>query len=191
MQQLNTAWLDICASALVIISLLFLFRKSGWYWVFSNLSVFPYFALFLFTSQYMLAGLQVSYLIFGIHGQYLWWLEHRRDKRGQSFHEPFWYNLGWVMSLAIFVYTVFMTRFTDGWAGLQFAITAASLIANWATTRKWTWSWWLWIAVNAAQAVLFLHLHLWYQVALQFILAAMSVRGLIVWQRQAKPIATP
>ncbi len=183
MTAIDPLWLDLGASAMVVISLVFLFRKSGWYWVFSNLSVFPYFGLFLATQQYMLAGLQVSYLIFGIHGQYLWWLEHRREVKGRRFNELFWYNLGWVLTLLIFAYSVFVTQLSDRWSWLQFLVTAASLVANWATTRKWTWSWWLWIAVNAMQAVLFAHLDLWYQVALQFILAAMSVRGLIVWKR--------
>lgn len=184
----DTAWLDLGAGALVVISLLFLFRKNGWYWVFSNLSVFPYFALFIITRQYMLAGLQVSYLIFGLHGQYLWWLEQRRDRHGRQFNERVWYNLGWVLTALIFAYTVYISQLSDRWAWLQFAATSAALVANWATTRKWIWSWWLWIAVNAMQAALFTHLGLWYQVGLQFILAAMSVRGLILWKRDT---ATP
>jgi nicotinamide mononucleotide transporter len=174
---------DWSASLLVVISLIFLFRKNIWYWHFSNASVLPYFLLFLSTQQYMLAGLQVSYLIFGLHGLYLWWLEHRRDDRQQPFNERFWYNLGWMLTLAIFAFTVVITQFQDGWTWLQFIITSLSLVANWATTRKWNWSWYLWIFVNLLQGILFNHLALWAQVGLQVVLAGMSVKGLFEWQQ--------
>jgi nicotinamide mononucleotide transporter len=177
-------WLvDWFASVLVVISLVFLFRKSIWYWHFSNASVLPYFLLFVAAKLYMFAGLQISYLIFGIHGLSLWLLEHRRDRHKKPFNERFWYNIGWIMTVGIFAFTVVITKFDDGWAWLQFTITSLSLIANWATTRKWTWSWYLWIFVNLLQGILFSHLSLWAQVGLQVVLAAMSVKGLFDWQK--------
>lgn len=180
--NLNPLWLDLAGSTCVVISLLFLIRKHIWYWHFSNLSLLPYFLLFVSGGQYMLAGLQISYLLFGLHGLYLWILEQRRDQQDRGFNEGFWYNLGWVMTLAIFVYTVSVTRFEDGWAWLQFAATALSLIANWGTTRRWIWSWYVWLIVNVLQSVLFFHLNYWPLFGLQFILAALSLRGLMVWR---------
>ena len=169
---------------MVVASLWYLFGKRMAYWHWSNASLVPYFALFASTKQFMLAGLQASYLIFGIHGLMLWRLEHARDKSGDGFNEGVWYQVGWILSLAIFAYTVRVTDFVDSWATLQFIIVSVSLVANWATTRKWVWSWPVWLAVNALQAVYFNHLRLWGQFGLQFVLFTMSVWGWIVWHRE-------
>ena len=180
-------WLDTSGSALVVVSLLFLIEKKPAYWHFSNLSLAPYFLLFVLTQQYMLAGLQVSYLIFGLHGMWLWRLERLRDSTRVPFNEHFWYNLGWVLSLLIFAFTAAITDFSNGWNQLQFAATSLALLANWATTRRWLWSWYVWIVVNALQAALFFHLELWAQFGLQWVLAAMSVAGLLHWRKMEQP----
>jgi nicotinamide mononucleotide transporter len=176
--------LDWSGSAMVVASLWYLFGKRMPYWHWSNASLVPYFGLFASTKQFMLAGLQASYLIFGIHGLMLWRLEHARDKAGKRFNEGVWYQVGWILSLAIFAYTVRVTDFVDSWATLQFIIVSMSLVANWATTRKWVWSWPVWLAVNALQAVYFNHLRLWGQFGLQFVLFTMSIWGWIVWHRE-------
>lgn len=176
--------LDLSGATLVAVSLVFLVRKHPWYWHFGNASLLPYFLLYLATQQFMLAGLQVSYLIFGLHGMVLWALEARRERRGLTFHEGVWYNLGWVLALGIFAYTVGITRFSDSWAYVQFAITTLALVANWATTRKWTWSWPTWMLVNALSVPYYLHFELYALTALQFVLFGMSVWGWWTWRRE-------
>ena len=73
-------FLDWSGSLLVVISLVYLLKKHRNYWHYSNASLLPYFALFMTQKSYMLASLQVSYLIFGIHGLMLW--------RRQTFSRP-------------------------------------------------------------------------------------------------------
>ena len=176
-------WLfDYSGSLFVIISLVYLFQKRFAYWHWSNASLLPYFLLFMSGGQWMLAGLQVTYLIFGFHGLYLWYLEHRRDKKNVTFNEPLWYSVTWLASLLIFAYTVYVTDFSDKWNWVQFAAVTLALIANFGTTRKWSWSWPVWILVNAVSAVYYYHLGLWAQFVLQFILAAMSVKGWLEWR---------
>jgi nicotinamide mononucleotide transporter len=186
--QIPVAFFDYSGAILVVISLVFLVRKHTWYWHFSNLSLVPFFVPFVATQQYMLAGLQISYLIFGLHGAYLWFLEGRRERDDRTFNEGFWYNLGWILTCGIFAYTISLTDFATHWDVLQFVVTSLSLIANWATTRKWIWSWYVWIPVNLLQAILFYHLGLWAQVGLQAILASMSFWGLMAWQKQSRSL---
>lgn len=178
--------LDWTGSTFVVISLVCLFEKRTAYWYWSNASLLPYFALFVSSDQLMLAGLQASYLIFGLHGLRLWQLERRRDTLGRPFDERLWYPLGWIGSLAIFAYTAAVTDFIDGWAWWQFTIVSLSLLANWATTRKWIWSWPVWLIVNSLQAVYFHHFELWAQFGLQFVLFAMSINGWRMWRREAR-----
>jgi nicotinamide mononucleotide transporter len=178
--------LDWSGSLMVVVSLVYLFNKRTAYWHWSNASLVPYFALFISGHELMLAGLQASYLVFGVHGLMLWRLEHRRDRLGGRFNEQVWYNAGWILSLAIFGYTVIVTRFVDAWAWLEFVIVSLSLIANWATARKWIWSWPVWLSVNVLQALYFQHLGLWGQFLLQFVLFAMSIWGWKLWERDAQ-----
>jgi nicotinamide mononucleotide transporter len=180
--------LDWSGSGLVVVSLGYLFGKRVAYWHWSNASLVPYFALFVSGRQFMLAGLQASYLIFGVHGLALWYLERQRDRESGNFNERAWYNAGWILSLAIFCYTLTITDLIDGWAWLQLSIVSLSLIANWATTRKWAWSWPVWMTVNVAQSIYFRHLGLTGQFLLQFVLFAMSAYGWTVWRKTA---ATP
>lgn len=184
------AWLlDWSGSLCVVVSLLFLFHKRLAYWHWSNASLLPYFLLFLSSGQWMLAGLQVTYLIFGLHGLYLWWLEQQRNQGLLRFNEPLWYSVTWVASLSIFAYTVIVTDFSQSWNWVQFAAVSLALVANFATTRKWSWSWPVWIGVNAIQAVYFAHLELWALFGLQFVLASMSVFGYRAWKRQEQKAA--
>lgn len=178
--------LDWSGSILVVVSLWFLWHKRSAYWHWSNASLVPYFALFMSGGQYMLAGLQLSYLVFGVHGLWLWRLERLARTEGRAFSRELWYAVGWVLTLAIFCYSVKVTSFIDGWAWFQFAIVSVSLIANLATTRTWVWSWYAWIAVNVAQAVYFWHLELWAQFGLQFVLGAMSIQGARLWRAERR-----
>lgn len=186
---LPQALLDWSGSICVVVSLVFLFRKQLAYWHWSNASLLPLFLLFVSGKQWMLAGLQVTYLIFGIHGLYLWYLEHRRDKGEIRFNEPLWYSVTWIASLLIFAYTVFVTDFSHTLNWLQFAGVSLALVANFATTRKWSWSWPVWIVVNTVNAIYFYNTAIWGQFGLQFVLASMSVWGWFEWRRQEMPKA--
>jgi nicotinamide mononucleotide transporter len=176
--------LDLAGGLCVLVSLYYLWAKSPTYWHWSNASLLPYFLLFLSGGQWMLAGLQVTYLLFGIHGLYLWHLEARRARGEVTFNEPLWYGVTWVASGLIFAYTVAVTDFSAPWNLVQFAAVTLALVANFGTTRRWTWSWPVWILVNAVQAVYFWHAEYTVLFALQFVLAAMSVHGWRQWRRE-------
>jgi len=174
--------LDWSGSLMLVVSLIYLWTKRSGYWWWGNASTLPYFGLFVSSGQWLFAGLQASYLLFGVHGQYLWWLERRRDQRGVHFAETFWYNVGWVLSLLMFAYATAITDLTTVLNQVQFAATALALLANWGTTRKWVWNWYAWIVVNALQAIFFEQVGYWGLMSLQFVLAAMSVYGLLQWR---------
>ncbi|AZI43332.1 nicotinamide mononucleotide transporter PnuC [Deinococcus psychrotolerans] len=193
---MNISWLttlpplllDLSGGLAVLVSLYFLFAKARAYWHWSNASLLPYFLLFVGGGQWMLAGLQVTYLLFGIHGLYLWHLEARRDRGELTFNEPLWYGVTWVASLAIFAYTTVATDFSESWNWVQFAAVTLALVANFATTRKWAWSWPVWVTVNAVQAVYFWHTAYWALFGLQFILGAMSVYGYFAWRKDERRV---
>ena len=175
---------DYSGSVAATISLIYLFRKQLAYWHWSNLANVPLFILFMARKEWQFAGLQVAYLIFGVHGLYLWFLEKRRDRGEIRFNEPLWYAVTWVASLVIFGYTILVTDFTNPWNWVQFVSVALALIANFGTTRKWAWSWPVWIVVNIVNAVYWYQFQVWGQFGLQFVLGAMSAYGWLEWRRQ-------
>lgn len=169
---------DWSGSVCVMVSFYFLWTKRYAYWHFSNASLLPYFVLFETTAQYMLAGLQAIYLLFGLHGLTLWFLENRKHLWAKWFRP-----LTTPLTLSIFFYAVYVTEFAEFWTYLQLAIVSVSLVANWGTTRRYAWSWLVWLPVNAAQAVYFFHGGLWGLFLLQFVLFAMSLKGYLEWKR--------
>ncbi|PNY81813.1 nicotinamide mononucleotide transporter family protein [Deinococcus koreensis] len=182
--------LDATGGLCVLVALYFLFAKRRAYWHWSNASVLPYFLLFVAGGEWMLAGLQVCYLLFGLHGLYLWWLEERRDRGELKFNEAAWYGVTWAASGLIFALTVYVTDFSATWNWVQFAAVTLSLIANFGTTRRWAWSWPVWVLVNAVQAVYYWHTGYWVLFVLQFVLGAMSLHGWRVWRRdEAREVA--
>jgi len=183
LSSLPTWVLDLSGGLTVLVSLCFLFAKRRAYWHWSNASLLPYFLLFASGNLWMLAGLQVCYLMFGIHGLYLWSLEERRDRGELNFNEPAWYGVTWAASLLIFGVTVSITDFSAPWNRVQFAVVVLQLVANFATTRRWAWSWPVWILSNAVGAVYYFHASYWALFTLQFVLAAMSVYGWRVWRQ--------
>ena len=186
LSSLPTWALDLSGGLAVLVSLCFLFAKRRAYWHWSNASLLPYFLLFASGNLWMLAGLQVCYLLFGLHGLYLWHLEERRDRGELKFNEPAWYGVTWVASGLIFAFTVVVTDFSAVWNWVQFGLVVVALIANFATTRRWTWSWPVWILSNVLGAVYYGHTHYWALFTLQFILAGMSVYGWREWQKDER-----
>jgi len=178
--------LDVAGALAVVVSLYFLFAKRRAYWHWSNASLLPYFLLFVSGKLWMLAGLQVCYLLFGLHGLYLWHLEERRDRGELKFNEPLWYGVTWAASGLIFVFTVLVTDFSVPWNWVQFGLVVIALVANFATTRRWAWSWPVWIVSNLVGALYYGRSHYWALFALQFLLAAMSVYGWRVWQKEER-----
>jgi nicotinamide mononucleotide transporter len=186
LSSLPTWALDLSGGLAVLVSLCFLFAKRRAYWHWSNASLLPYFLLFASGNLWMLAGLQACYLLFGLHGLYLWHLEERRDRGELKFNEPAWYGVTWVASGLIFAFTVVVTDFSAVWNWVQFGLVVVALIANFATTRRWTWSWPVWILSNVLGAVYYGHTQYWALFTLQFILAGMSVYGWREWQKDER-----
>jgi nicotinamide mononucleotide transporter len=62
------------------------------------------------------------------------------------------------------------------------ATTAASLAAQWMTTRKWLESWLVWIAVNAVYVAMYVSQRLHPTAALYAVFLVMAVLGYREWR---------
>ena len=162
-----------------MISLWFFFYKlpKAWHW--SNASLLPYFLLFVATEMYMLAGLQVIYLLFGGHGWVLWKLQ----QIGSSWAKA-WEKLAIPFGGIVFIYTVYITEFVDAWAWLQFTIVSISIVGSVLLVLKYKEAWLVYIGANILGLVYYPHNGLWALTIVQIGAIVMSVAGYWLWKKQ-------
>lgn len=196
-----TQWVGGVAAALAIASLIF---KTQGYWFWSIVNAVLWFILFKHMGLPMLAGLQVSYILFSIYGVWQW----ASVKFRIGYDKNVWTdNLGTVVSLLIFLYTVvaymgfpdftlwFVTfngfsgmpgyAFT-GWWCVEFLGVFISIVANWMDVFKYKTNWIGWTMTNLLFAPLFFHGHLWGPFVLTFLYQAFCIIGFINWYRDEK-----
>ncbi len=170
--------LDWAGSIPFLISLFFFWfkRESSWHW--SNASLLPYFLLFITTEAYMLAGLQVIYLLFGIHAFILWYGENRAKEWAPKIRYitvPF--------GIIVFAYSVYITEFVGVWEVLQFLITATAIIGSVLLTLRYASAWTVYICSNVFGVIYFTHMELWGLTIVQVLAALISIQGYRLWKR--------
>ena len=172
---------DWGGSIAAAISIVFLFKKSLWYWYFSIGATLLWFYVFVETDTMMVAGLQLFYTIFAVYGIARWY----RQKKGVTV--PRWLDhAGAGVAVAIFAAAAAITDFADWPSYVEFAAVALSIAANWLTAMKIIWCWPVWIATNVLFALMFFHFELWGLFSMQFVYAALSVAGWYAWWRDAR-----
>jgi nicotinamide riboside transporter PnuC len=180
-----TQWVGGVAAAISIAALIF---KTQGYWFWSIVNAILWFILFKHMDLPMLAGLQVSYIIFSLYGIFMW--ATTKFRIGYD-HSVFKDNLGTIISLSIFIYTVIAYlhmkdyAYTTWWY-IEFAGVFISIAANWMDAFKYKTNWIGWTATNFLFAPLFFHGHLWGPFVLTFLYQAFCIVGFINWYRDEK-----
>jgi nicotinamide mononucleotide transporter len=172
---------DWSGSLFFLISLVLYWTKrpSAWHW--SNASLLPYTILFVVGEMWMLAGLQVIYLMFGGHGWLLWKLQEWGNVWAKT-----WERLAVPFGVVIFAYTVYVTQFADMWAWLQFAIVSISIAGSVLLVLKKSAAWLVYIPANLIGIVYYAHAGLWALTFVQVCAIVMSVYGYMMWRTQEK-----
>lgn len=182
-----TEWGGAVAAAICIFALIF---KSSGYWVWSIVNASLWLVLFA-QDLPMLAGLQVSYIIFSIYG--LWQWANVRFRIGYD-HNVWTDNLGTVIASGIFLYTIIAYSRLEGyaftsWWWVEFFGVAISIASNWMDAFKYKTNWIGWTLTNLLFGPLFFHLGLWGPFALTFLYQAMCCVGFYNWYREEKEMA--
>lgn len=146
--------------------------------------------LVLFTENalYADAGLQVVYLLLGVHGWVIW-------ARNRGATNPRRLAIGRTPLAAIPLLAIGAVALTALLSWLLFAhtdsttqiadagTTAVSLVAQLMLNRRWLENWFVWIAVDIAYVALYLYKGLWITAALYLLFIALCVFGLRSWLR--------
>lgn len=170
---------DWTGGTIFMVSLYYFFYKSPRAWHWSNATLVPYFLLFIATGMWMLAGLQVIYLMFGIHGWILWRLQEKNNRWA-----PAWERLAVPFGVVIFVYSISITQFEAVMIWLQFAITALSILGSVLLVLKYPSSWLVYIAANVVGLIYYPSNGLWALTIVQVGAIIMSVQGYRIWKKE-------
>lgn len=176
---------ELAGAVFGVVYVLLAIRESAWCWPAGLANAGLYLGVFFRARLYGQAALQAVYLLLSCYG---WWQWLRGgEQHGQlrvSRMPP-----RWALSLlaaglaATGAFGLYLDRRTD--AALPYpdaATTAASLAAQWMTTRKWLESWLVWIVVNAVYVALYLSQALYPTAALYAFFLVMAVLGFRQWR---------
>jgi nicotinamide mononucleotide transporter len=178
MNVLGLSFLDLGGSLIAVISVICMLKKSKWYWYLSIICNILWFWLFTSKSIFISAGLQVSYVFFAIYGVVRWHMEDKQ-KKVPSYIDCF----GVIISLAIFVVTVFNTRFINFNSYIEPIAAFFLITANWLTARKIYICWYFWMIGNILYGIFLWNSNIFVMCLLQFIFFALSILGLLEWKK--------
>jgi nicotinamide mononucleotide transporter len=178
--------IEAAATLFGLINVTLVVRRSMWNYPFALAMVSLYAWIFLREKLYSDALLQLFYLVVNLYG---WWNWTRsRAETGEVRVEQLRNStrLSWLLGCvaASGAWGALMHRYTDAafpwWDGsiAMFSIAAQILQSR----RNWE-SWVLWIAVDLAAIPLFALKGLWLTAALYLVFLALSVWGLIHWNK--------
>lgn len=145
------------------------------------------FIVFIGAGVYAAAGLQIVYLVMGVHG---WWRWTRGAEQSRTYIADAprrawpWLVLAGLAGTAVLVWV--LLTFTDSelaWADA--ATTAASLVAQYMLNRKWIQNWFVWIGVDIVFVGLSIAAGLWVIAALYVLFIGLCVFGYTSWRRVA------
>lgn len=178
--------LEIAASALLLVNIALVARRSIWNYPFGIAAVSLYAVLFFETRLYSDMLLQGFYVALNLYG----WMNWSRSKADAG--EVVVLTLGWRARAA---WLAGCAALTGAWGWLMHRLTDASLpwwdagvamtsvAAQILLSRRYLENWVLWIVVDLVAVPLFASRGLWLTAGVYVLLLGLSIWGLIDWRR--------
>lgn len=178
--------IEATATLFGLINVTLVVRRSMWNYPFALALVLLYSWIFFHEKLYSDALLQLFFLVVNLYGWWNW--AHARAETGEVRVEQLSENarIAWLAGCAIVAagWGALMHRYTDAqypwWDGSIAVMSVAAQILQ--SRRRWE-SWVLWIAVDLAAVPLFALKGLWLTAALYLVFLALSVWGLLHWNK--------
>ncbi|MGL4314529.1 MAG: nicotinamide riboside transporter PnuC [Sphingomonas sp.] len=178
--------LEAVAAVLVLVNVALVARRSLWNYPVGLAAVTLYGVIFFRARLYSDALLQIFFFIVQFYG----WINWTRIKSatGSVVVERLGWpqRIGWGAGIgaATIGWGWLAHRFTDAaYPWWDASVAMMSIAAQILMSRRVIDNWWLWIAVDIAAIGLYAAKDLWLTAAVYLVLLAISVWGLIDWQR--------
>lgn len=184
---LSFSWLEIVGAITGGACVLLVVVRSVWNFPVGIVCSSSYLVFFAQDKLYADAGLQVVFIVLGIHGWVAWGLvrtESAMPIRRVSLREI---TVLAALFPAVWLGLVRLLEYVGGAApAFDGFVTALSLAAQWLLNRRHIENWLAWIVVDQVAVVMFLSRGMYLTAGLYALFLAMCVSGLIEWQRQLR-----
>ena len=139
--------------------------------------------LFTGSALYADAGLQVVYLVLGVHGWLAWGTRPSAGIRPTPAYAVVPLVVAGIAGTAVLAWV--LAAYTDSTTELaDAATTAGSLVAQYLLNRRWRETWLVWIAVDVAYVGLYAAKDLWITAALYAVFIGLCADGWRSWRRE-------
>jgi nicotinamide mononucleotide transporter len=178
-------WMQILGFATGAACVFLAARRNVWTYPIGIANNLVFLAVFVPAGLYAAAGLQVIYLVLGVHGWFRWTrrVENDREYVARTPRRA----VPWLILVAVagtLALTWLLGTYTDSQVALADAATTSfSLVAQYMLNRKWIENWWVWIGVDVAFVALSIATGLWIIAALYVLFIALCLGGLRSWRR--------
>lgn len=177
--------LEIVSVALSLTYLLLLIKENRWCWVFAFVAALLSVYIFVQAKLYSESVLYVAYALFSVYGWIKWAPTAERAKTAVQ-RLPVVQHLLWILvglagawSLA----TLFATYTDAEKTSVDALTTSFSFVASYLQAHKYLYNWIYWIIINGVTVWLYVTQGLSIYAGLMVVYTAMSVVGLMRWQR--------
>ncbi|MDT0117311.1 nicotinamide riboside transporter PnuC [Microbacterium sp. PRF11] len=177
-------WMQILGFATGAACVFLAARRNVWTYPIGIANNLVFLAVFVPAGLYAAAGLQVIYLVLGVHGWFRWTrrVENDREYVARTPRRA----VPWLILVAVagtLALTWLLGTYTDSQVALADAATTSfSLVAQYMLNRKWIENWWVWIGVDVAFVALSIATGLWIIAALYVLFIALCLGGLRSWR---------
>lgn len=181
-------WQELAAFVTGVLCVWLLVKQNIWNWPTGIINNIFYIVIFYKSGLYADAGVQFVYIAVAIYGWWNWL--HGGLQRGELKVTPASTGglLGYVGIAAAATGVLYaVLRQTPSTVPLADGLTSALfLTAQYMMSRKIVQNWWFWIVGDVLVIGLYIYKHLYLTSALYVVFLAMSIAGLLEWQKASK-----
>ncbi len=153
-------------------------------WIAGGASTAVYIAVLVKAGLFLLAALQVFYVVLSIYGWLAWREGGALAGRPQSWPLSRHLLAVLVVLLATAASTPLLARFTDAPAPLADSLgTWASVVATWLLARRYLETWFWWMLIDSGLVVLFASQGLAFTAGLHLAYGVLAIVGWRAWRR--------
>lgn len=184
-------WQELAAFVTGVLCVWLLVKQNIWNWPTGIINNIFYIVIFYKSGLYADAGVQFVYIAVAIYGWWNWLhggLQHGELKVTPASTGGLLGYVGIAAAATGVLYAVL--RQTPSTVPLADGLTSALfLTAQYMMSRKIVQNWWFWIVGDVLVIGLYIYKHLYLTSALYVVFLAMSIAGLLEWQRASKRVA--
>lgn len=181
-------WQELAGFVTGALCVWLLIRQNIWNWPVGILNNIFYIVIFYNAGLFADAGVQFVYIAVAIYGWWNWLhggQDHSELKVARASKRTL---LGYVIIAALATTVLYwVLRHTPSTVPLADGLTSALfLTAQYVMSRKMIENWWFWIVGDVLVIGLYIYKNLYLTSVLYVVFLAMSIAGLVEWQRAAR-----